>query len=194
MLFEVLRVLALQVEDYTGNDVTLGNVALLDDANNNSLEDTIILSLINMSEENTMKNWRNIRTVGNITLNKQPVINLNLFIMFSVNRGTGQYDTELRDLSEIVEFFQGKKVFTQSNSMYNHSTNEMNQLSKLDNFKFHVEMYTPTFEEQSYIWGSLGGKQRPSAVYKVSVIQIESEAIQNQGGIITETDQNLNQI
>mmetsp|Transcript_29731 Transcript_29731/g.39538 ORF Transcript_29731/g.39538 Transcript_29731/m.39538 type:complete len:148 (+) Transcript_29731:63-506(+) len=147
-----------------------------------------------MSEENTMKNFKNIRTVGNVTQIKQPVINLNLYILFSVNRGIGSYDEELADLSGIVEFFQGKKVFTQSNTIYNHSTNEMNPLSSLDNFKIHIELYTPTFEEQSYIWGSLGGKQRPSAVYKVSVIQIESDALQSQGGIITETDQTINQL
>ncbi|XOV67700.1 MAG: DUF4255 domain-containing protein [Fluviicola sp.] len=194
MLFEVLRVIARQVEEHTGNDVTLGNIALLDEASNGQLDDTILLSLINMSEENTMKNFRNVQQIGNVSLTKQPVINLNLFILFTVNRGITQYDAELRDLSEIVEFFQGKKVFTQSNTIYNHSTNEMNPLSELDNFQFRVEMYTPTFEEQSYIWGSLGGKQRPSVVYKVSVIQIESQAIQSQGGVITETDQTLNHL
>mmetsp|Transcript_29732 Transcript_29732/g.39550 ORF Transcript_29732/g.39550 Transcript_29732/m.39550 type:complete len:195 (+) Transcript_29732:130-714(+) len=194
MLFEVLQVIALQVEDYLDKDVTLGNIALLDESNNGAIEDTILLTLINMSEENTMKNFKNIRTVGNVTQIKQPVINLNLYILFSVNRGIGSYDEELADLSGIVEFFQGKKVFTQSNTIYNHSTNEMNPLSSLDNFKIHIELYTPTFEEQSYIWGSLGGKQRPSAVYKVSVIQIESDALQSQGGIITETDQTINQL
>lgn len=194
MLFEVLQVIARQVEEYTGNDVTLGNIALLDEPNNNSIEDTILLSLINMSEENTMKNFKNLREVGSTTIVKHPIINLNLFIMFSVNRGISQYDAELRDLSQIVEFFQGKRLFTQSNSIYNHSVNPINNLSELDNFNFRVEMYTPTFEEQSYIWGSLGGKQRPAAVYKVSVIQIESDAALTQGGIITETDQNINQL
>lgn len=194
MLFEVLEIMSQQVQDYTGKDVVLRNIALIDDPNNNQLEDTILLSLINMSEENTMKNFKNLRTVGGLTMTKQPVINLNLYVMFCVNRGINGYPEELSDLSEIVEFFQGKKVFTQSNTNYNHSANPVNPLSDLDNFKFHVELYTPTFEEQSYIWGSLGGKQRPSAVYKVSVVQIESESVQSQGGIITETDQTINQL
>lgn len=192
MLFEVLQIIARQVEEYTDNDVTLGNVALVDDQSGNTLEDTIILSLINMSEENTMKNFPNTRQVGGVTLKKQPIVNLNLYIMFTVNRGVGQYDTELSDLSQIVEFFQGKKVFTQSNSIYGHSP--LSALADMDNFRFHVDMYTPTFEEQSYIWGSLGGKQRPSAIYKVSVIQIESDAVESQSGIITETDQTINQL
>ncbi len=193
MLFEVLRVIALQVSDYTGKTVTLGNVALIDDNGaGNALEDTIILSLVNMNEENTMKNFMNTQTVGSTTLVKQPVINLNLFIMFCSNRGVSNYRDELIDLAEIVEFFQGKKVFTQSNSIYPHGPG--NALGALNNFKFHVELYTPSFEEQSYIWGSLGGKQRPSAVYKVSVVQIESDAIEAQGGIVTETDQTINQL
>lgn len=194
MLFEVLEILAQQVEAHIDKDVTLGNVAFVDDSAATTLNDTIILSLINMSEENTMKNWPNQRTVGNTTVVKQPVIHMNLYVMFCVDRGSTKYNTELSDLSKIINFFQGKKVFTQSNTIYNHAINSINPLANIDNFKFHVEMYTPTFEEQSYIWGSLGGKQRPCAIYKVSVVQFESTVAQTQAGVITETNQNINQI
>lgn len=198
MLYEILEVLGKQVENYLDKEVTLGNVANIDEPNANRLDDTIILSLINMSEENTMKNWVNQRKVGTSTLIKQPVINLNLYVMFCVNRSENQYNRALADLSKIVEFFQGKKVFTQANSIYNHSadnpSNNVNSLSNLDNFRFHIELYTPTFEEQSYIWGSLGGKQRPSAIYKISVIRIEGDEVQTQAGQIQETNQSINQM
>lgn len=195
MLFEILEILAQQVEhEYPGLDITLGNVAYLDDTSANTLEDTVVLSLINLSEENTMKNWPNYRTVGNTTVLKQPIINLNLYIIFCVNYGSSKYDAELRDLSKIITFFQGKKVFTQSNTIYNHSPNPMNPLAEMDNFKFHAELYTPTFEEQSYIWGSLGGKQRPSAIYKVSVVQLESKAVQTQAGVSVNFSGNTNQV
>lgn len=194
MLVEVLEILSQQIETYTGKDVVLGNVAYLDDANANTLDDSIVVSLINLSEENTMKNWPNYQTIGTSTQIKQPIIHLNLYVMFCANFGSSNYGTEIASLSKIIEFFQGKKVFTQSNTVYDHSTLPTNPLRDLDNFKFHVDLYTPTFEEQSYIWGSLGGKQRPAAIYKVSVVQLESKQIQAQAGIISETNQNLNQL
>lgn len=194
MLVEVLEILAQKAGEYADETVTLGNVAYLDDSNASSLDDKIVVSLINLSEENTMKNWPNYRTVGTSKLLKQPIINLNLYVMFCANFGSSKYDREILALGKVIEFFQGKKVFTQSNTVYDHTYSAMNTLRDLDNFKIHVELYTPTFEEQSYIWGSLGGKQRPAAIYKVSVVQLESESVQSQSGIITETNQNLNQL
>lgn len=189
MIFEVLEILAQQVESYTGKDVTLGNVAQLDElTGQNSLKDTIILSLINFSEAHTMKNFPNTRSTSSGIQTKQPIINLNLYVLFSISKN---YDISLRDLSKIIEFFQGKKVFTQSNSTYNHNDP---LLSALDNFKFHVELYTPTFEEQNYMWGNLGGKQLPSALYKLSIIQIESDEILTQSGEVGEFNQNANQL
>lgn len=192
MLFEVLEILAQQVEAYTGKATALANVAFLEDSHSNSFEDSVVVSLVNLSEENTMKNWPNTKVVNGKNLLKQPIINLNLYVMFCANFGDTKYATEISTLSKIIEFFQGKKVFTQSNTVYDHSSDPTNPLRALDNFKIHLELYTPTFEEQSYIWGSLGGKQRPSAIYKVSVIQVESDAILSQAGAIGESGQNLN--
>jgi hypothetical protein len=59
-------------------------------------------------------------------------------------------------------------------------------MSNVDNFRFTVELYTPTFEELNYIWGTLGGKQLPSALYKVSMIQIERNIAQAEGQLIGE--------
>ena len=148
MIFEVIEILAQQVEEYTGKDVTLGNIALADSSPPPSgVGDAIVLTLVNMNEENTMKNYVNNQNLGGLVLKKNPVLNLNLYLLFSVNKNV--YKSALKDLSKIVEFFQGKKVFTQSNSTYNHLSAE---LAGIDNFKFHVELYTPSFEELNYIW------------------------------------------
>jgi hypothetical protein len=42
------------------------------------------------------------------------------------------------------------------------------------NFKFRIELHSIPFEQLSYIWGLLGGKVMPSALYKVSVVKIEA--------------------
>jgi hypothetical protein len=58
-------------------------------------------------------------------------------------------------------------------------------MANIDNFRFTIELYTPTFEELNYIWGTLGGKQLPSALYKVSMIQIERNIAQSEGPLIS---------
>jgi hypothetical protein len=53
-------------------------------------------------------------------------------------------------------------------------------MSNLKDFRFTVELYTPTFEELNFIWGTLGGKQYPSALYKLSLIEVERNLTQRQ--------------
>ena len=187
MIFEVIKILSQQVEDFIGSSITMANVAMLESepGNSNDLNDEILLTLLNINEESTLKNFPNNSTSGDRVQFKNPIINLNLFILFCANRNS--YEQSLRDISNIIEFFQGKKVFTQSNTTYNRSSVE---LENINNFKFTVELYTPTFEELNYIWGSLGGKQFPSVLYKLSLVQIERNAVTGQAGVLTETDHN----
>lgn len=83
----------------------------------------------------------------------------------------------LRYISRIIEFFQGKRLFTHTNSSYDRDNTAM---SNLKDFRFAIELYTPTFEELNFIWGTLGGKQYPSALYKLSLIEIEREVATKQ--------------
>jgi len=192
MIFEVLKILSEEVETYIGSTVKMENVAMLDSQSDNppNLGNKVLLTLLNINEEMTMKNFPNQSIRGNRLETRPRVINLNLFILFCANRTS--YDQALIDIANIIEFFQGKKVFTQSNTVYNHQSVE---LKNIDNFRFTVELYTPTFEELNYIWGSLGGKQLPSVLYKLSLVQIERETILGQSGQVveTKTDSHLKQ-
>ena len=190
MIFEVLKILSQQVETYidsttegSGPSVLMENVAMLESQveGDTSMSDKILLSLINIKEESTLKNFPNKAISGNTVQTKNPIINLNLYILFSANRAS--YEIALRDISHIIQFFQGKKIFTQANTIYKRQHNDF---KNIDNFKFTVELYTPTFEELNYIWGSLGGKQLPSVLYKLSLIQIEHNAVISQAGRVTD--------
>jgi len=183
MIYEVIKILTEQVQEYTGSNITLGNVALIEaqvDGGTN-IENSTLATLINLSEEGTMKNFPNTRAVGNRIETSNPIINLNLFVLFSSNKN--QYDQALKDISKIIEFFQGKQVFTQANTVFNRNSVDF---QNIDNFRFTVDLYTPTFEELNYIWGSLGGKQIPSVLYKLSLIQIERKVVTSQAGSISE--------
>ncbi|MCV2485087.1 DUF4255 domain-containing protein [Flavobacterium sp. SH_e] len=190
MIFEVIQIISEQVNNYLEEiglekSVVPENIAFLESRNeesdSTSIKDSVVLTLINLAEEATLKNFPN-HTIDNVkTIYKNGIINLNLYILFSANRD--KYINSLKDISKIIEFFQGKKLFTQANTIYNRNSSSM---SNVDNFRFTVELYTPTFEELNYIWGTLGGKQLPSALYKLSMIQIERNIAQAEGQLIGE--------
>ncbi len=184
MIYEVIKILTEQVQEYIGSPITMGNVALIEAQNESgtNIENRTLATLINLSEEGTMKNFPNTRVVGNRVEKSNPIVNLNLFVLFSSSKN--QYDQALKDISKIIEFFQGKQLFTQSNTVFNRNNVDFQDI---DNFRFTVDLYTPTFEELNYIWGSLGGKQIPSVLYKLTLVQIERKAVNTQVGMVSET-------
>jgi len=188
MLFEVIQIITEQVNSYLEEcgltkSVIVENICLPEDQveNAKSLVDKVALSLLNLQEETTLKNVPNHYYENNKMVYRNSVINLNLFLLFSANRNT--YSKSLKDISKIIEFFQGKKLFNQSNTVFDRNSVAMNDV---DNFCFTVELYTPTFEELNYIWGTLGGRQLPSALYKVSMIQIERNISQGERDLLSE--------
>lgn len=189
MIFEVIQIITEQVNNYLeeiglDKSVVPENIAFLESQNDeitDALKNAVALTIINLDEEATLKNFPNHSIENTKTIYKNSVINLNLYLLFSANRD--KYVNSLKDISKIIEFFQGKKFFTQANTIFNRNSSAM---SNVDNFRFTVELYTPTFEELNYIWGTLGGKQLPSALYKVSMIQIERNIAQAEGQLIGE--------
>lgn len=188
MLFEVVQIITEQVNSYLEEcgltkSVIVENIGLPEAQTENValLVDKVALSLLNLQEEATLKNIPNHYYDNNKIVYRNSVINLNLFLLFSANRST--YSKSLKDISKIIEFFQGKKLFNQSNTVFDRNSAAMNDV---DNFCFTVELYTPTFEELNYIWGTLGGRQLPSALYKVSMIQIERNISQGERDLLNE--------
>ncbi|EAZ83092.1 DUF4255 domain-containing protein [Algoriphagus machipongonensis] len=193
MIFEVLKILTDEVnQNFKGlemedSEVVLNNVALIDSQQDvaTELQNKVILSMINLREEVTMKNFPNNVLEGTKVTYKNPKLNINLFLIFCANR-TG-YKKSLSDLSRILEFFQHKSVFTQSNTSFDRDLEEMENVK---NFRFTMELFTPTFEELNYIWGTLGGRQYPSVFYKLNLIVIDRDATTSEEGVITNIHRN----
>ena len=195
MLFETVQIIEEQVNSYfeecgLTKSVVAENVGILETSNDNitRIEDKVALTLLNLGEEATLKNFPNQVNQGSKVIYKNNIINLNLYILFSANRST--YIKSLNDISKIIEFFQGKRLFTQANTVYDRNNTS---LANIENFRFTVELYTPTFEEMNFIWGTLGGRQLPSALYKVSMIQIERNILQGEGQLISNIEGVTNQ-
>ena len=196
MIYETLQILKEQIETYftevgLGKIVILENIALWESgsASASKLEDKVAMTLLKLEEEHTLKNVPNYKIKDNKAEYRNPPVHLNLFIVISANCDT--YEKSLRSISRVIQFFQGKKIFTSGNTVYNRKNVS---LDVLDQFRFIVELYTPGFEELNHIWGILGGRQLPSVIYKVQIVQIEQDKKLAESGLITHVGGELNNI
>ncbi|MCF6350636.1 MAG: DUF4255 domain-containing protein [Flavobacteriaceae bacterium] len=185
MIFEILQVITEEINTFFGgNSISLENIANIDTETDGDTSG-VILTLLNMQEEFALKNIANTYINRNEVAYKNPKVNLNLYILFCANNAT--YIESLKSISKVIQFFQGKRVFTQANSTFEHTS----EMQNLKNFKFIIDLYTPSFEELNFIWGTLGGKQYPSVLYKISSIEIERNTLIGKGKLITEINKNV---
>jgi hypothetical protein len=178
--------LQVAVED----TVVLGNVAGLESAGgveNASLRDKVVMTLVNLREEKTLKNtphsFANSATLRTEYFN--PPIFVNLFVLFSAT--AKEYEKALTYISRLVRFFQSKNIFTHSNSNAG-VTGEFQDYDRLDDFKLILDLYSPTFEELNHLWGTLGGKQHPSVLYLVRLLELKRDDRTDGGSVITEIE------
>ncbi|RMA58876.1 DUF4255 domain-containing protein [Ulvibacter antarcticus] len=192
MIYETLEIIKDEIsaylntkftdEDLDDNQVVLENVSKVDDQSITTMKDKVVLTLLNIEEEISLKNNLNIKIKNGETVYKNNPVNLNIYIQFSANYTS--YTKCLIAISHIIAYFQSKKIFTQTNTPLSETTSVT--LDYLKEFRFTAELYTPTFEQLNYIWGTLGGKSLPSVMFKVSLVKIERDIINDKGKAITE--------
>lgn len=174
--------LAAYIESMGGDrlDVIMANIAAIDAANSNlDLERKVILSLVNIEEEAALKNagplYRNVKTLNYVN----PPIYLNLYLLITAHYE--KYEDALTRLSNVIQFFQGKNSFSLKNSPPN---DMLLNPETYEDIQLHLEMFSLSFEQLNHLWGSLGGKQWPSVLYKVRLVKISENRITAQGAII----------
>lgn len=175
-------------------DIMIGNVAALDNDQEGKLKNKVLISLVNVEEESTLKNGKYyIKNPLNngIEYLHSPVF-LNLYLLFSATlpdaASSDNYERALQRLSLIIQFFQSKKSFTIKNS---HESSFARAIDNgfLGELRLLPELYTLTFEQINHLWGSLGGKQVPFVMYKVRLVKIE-DPIAREAPVIEEIREN----
>jgi len=168
--------------------VVLDNIAL-SDAQTDSAEgmrDKVVMTLVNFQEEPTLRNFPNHLQNSQQVVYRNSIVNIHLFVLFTANRDS--YSKSLKDLSVVLEFFQGKRLFTQANTVFDR---EIATMSQLGDFRFTMELFSPTFEELNFLWGTLGGRQLPAALYKICVIPISANKTTQTGPLIEHVQNEL---
>lgn len=136
------------------------------------------LSLINIEEERVFKEQRNTFVNENgKSQNYNPELRLNLYILITSNfqdklieDPSDDYKEGLKQLSNVILFFQSKNVFTNENSPLLASIDPNIQ-------KIIVELYSYSFEQLYNFWSVVGTKYLPSVLYKVRMLRF-------QGGLV----------
>lgn len=165
------------------NPVVWGNVAQLDRQEiATELDNHVILSLVNIEEERTLKNGRTFTDVGaNDVVYRNPPIHLNLFLLFSANYRN--YGTALKRLAQVLTFFQGKQKFTIANS-----PGAIAPQASITEFSLVMDLCSLTFEQVNHLWGFLGAKEMPFALYRGRLITISDHRVLEGGGRIRDIE------
>ena len=81
-------------------------------------------------------------------------------------------------LARALRFFEARHVFTQDNvSPASITTNAPNHaLDRLAEFKLVFDLCSPSMEEVNHLWGTLGGKQYPFAMYNLRMLELKFAA------------------
>ncbi|MFT3947217.1 MAG: DUF4255 domain-containing protein [Agriterribacter sp.] len=174
----------------TSVNVAIDNIGMLEPGSgSSSLSDSIIITLVNIEEESTLKNMPAIkRPFLNSAIYQNPPVFLNLYVLFTSNYSGNSYPLALRRLSYIIQFLQSKNSFSLASSVSGSSI-DLSQPDVAD-IKFTMDLYTLTFEQINHLWGSLGGRQVPFAMYKLRLVAITDKAVIREVPLIEEIETN----
>jgi hypothetical protein len=164
----------------------VGEIELGDNGDNG--RGPVVLTVVNVLEERTLKNLPNhVRDDAALRVSYQnPPVFLNLAVLVAATHTT--YSQALVALSRAIAFFQYRNVFTQDTVAPASLTTDapVSEADQLEEFKLVFNLTSPTIEEVNYLWGTLGGRQYPFALYSVRMLEMRFVAAQGDSGLITE--------
>jgi hypothetical protein len=186
MIFDAMRLMQTALQNYIlENEPTLGtnsiviidNIAMAEQVGgtNSQLNGHVVMSLVNLQEETTLKNSPYYHVENGQAVYRNPPVNLNLFILIAVLHN--QYDTALRLLSRVIECFHSQTDISVR------TTPTPGNISH--DLQIVPDLYSLSFEQLNHLWGSLGGKQLPSVLYRARLVAVEAQKRPSEGAAIT---------
>ena len=172
-----------------GRQVELGNVAELGNGQAGpGGRDTLLLTVVNIAEDKAARNTpahvidKDARTVRY----EQPPLFLNLLLLVTATHT--QYPDALGALSRGLAFFQHHPLFTHD-TVSPQSLSEgapVNDRDRLAEFRLVLSLWPSTLQEVNDLWGTLGGKQFPFALYAMRLLELKFQAPAPEGRLITD--------
>ncbi|MEI6756345.1 MAG: DUF4255 domain-containing protein [Chlorobium sp.] len=170
---EAYMVMREQDQNYTaGNVVDLKSVVLPDGTVNVTDTTHVTVMLVGVDEERREgKRPHYVAAEDKSFYRLNPPVELNLFVLFVAHNN--DYETALRDLSDVIGFFQANPFFDSSkypalNASVSNPDEKPWQLIERLSFM----LYSLTFEQQNNLWAMLGSKYIPSVVYRMNMLTV----------------------
>lgn len=152
-------------EEKGGDIVVLSELMNLDGSvafDSDTSQNRVFCTLVNVEQERT-----NLHAPSRSTTLQNPPFNVNLYVLFSAVSAPGNYFVALSFLSATLSFFQGKQVFTPSNTPNLGSAVE----------KVVVDLVNIDMKDISNLWTALGAKHLPSIMFRIRMLSITAEVI-----------------
>ena len=166
MIHNIVTAISSRVNLYVKNRllidddvVVVRNLVDIKGSVSEGIQNKISVFLLSVEEDKTSKTKSLTRVVNN------PVIILNVNIMFAAYFTNNSYVESLRYISLVIEFFQKNPNF------YFSDTPGL----PLSNPKVHVEIYNLNMPDTMRLWGAIGTKYLPSCAYRIKQIKFDSE-------------------
>lgn len=128
-------------------------------------ENKVVITLVNVEKETLQKVPS--KAVTNSFGNQNAPLQINVYVLFSAYFSSNNYEESLRFISFIMAYFQGKNVFTKSNTPAMDS-----RLEKLS-----VEIVDLSMDALSNLWSLLGAKYMPSVLYKIRMLHFDESVV-----------------
>ena len=147
--------------DATAVEVALGSIAGVAGTGPNQ----VLISLMGVEEDAALRNgspFQRPAVDGSGAAN--PPASLSLLVLIGANfTDNATYPTALQRLARTVQCFQQKRVFMAANTPTDGAVAVRLRVA--------VDLHSPSFEQLSQLWGTLGGKQVPFVLYKLRVAE-----------------------
>jgi hypothetical protein len=138
-------------------DITLHDKTIEGGVDEDILE-SVLISLVSIEEEQSMKNNYPLRQVGNSLIREKSSIYINVYILFTAKYAT--YDTALKAIGNVIAFFQfNKKVSFSAGDGIQEAV---------------LNLHNIGFENLNNLWTVLGGRYLPSVMYKARVLMYQA--------------------
>lgn len=130
----------------------------LDGSISDTIENKIVLSVINIEEEKSMRN-----SIDPAKSFHGTPLHLNLYLLLTANYISENYAEGLKNLSEIMSVFERTPLFDRQN--FPGMPVEFSRMT--------LEIKNLSLEDMGAIWSAIGAKHQPSVLYKVRIAMLQ---------------------
>jgi hypothetical protein len=167
---------AILADHGIGVAIELANISTLSE-NGAESRSAIILSIVNIEEDKTLKNQNLYQPHNNshVARYKKAPQNLIVSVLFtSFNKDNKSYGDGLNKLEFIVRYLQSNTVFYYGDTGFFEQT-EAPPASASSLNKLIIDMVSMKPEQLNQMWSYLGNKYMPSILYSIKLILIQNE-------------------